>query len=81
MYPSLHLVTALVTQSGGVSPTTLALSMTHASVLVLVAFPQLSPLIHRYLPTPPSSYTLGQQVTTYYLVYCLVPPRVLIVWS
>ena len=79
MYPSPYLMIALVTQSGGVSPTMPASSMTHASVPVPVAFPQLSLPICHYLSTPPSPCALGQQVTTYHLIYCLVPPCVLIV--
>ncbi len=66
MYPSPYLVIAPVTQSGSVSPTTPALSMTHASILTPVPFPQLSPLIHHYHPTLPSPCALGQQVTVYH---------------
>jgi len=54
--------------SGSVSPTTCALSMTHASVLALVPFPQLSPLVHHYHPIIPSPCTLGKQV----IIYCPV---------
>ncbi len=68
IYPSPYLMIALVTQSGGVSPTTPALSITYASAPVQVPFPQLSPPVHHYHPTPPSPCTLGQQVTTYRLV-------------
>jgi len=80
MFPLSCLMTVLVTQSGGVNPTMLALSITHASVPALVAFPWLSPCIHHYLPTPPNPCALGQQVTAYRLPYCLAPPCVLIVW-
>ncbi len=74
-------MTVLVTQSGGVNPTMPVLSMTYASVLVPVAFPQSSLPIHHYLSTLPSPYALGQQVTAYQLSYCSVLSRVLIVWS
>src|SRR5712671_5146923 len=58
MYLSLRLVTAPVTQSGSVSLTMHALSMTHVSALVPVASPQLSPLVCCYLPTLSSPCTL-----------------------
>ncbi|SRR6266851_38507 len=79
LYPLPHLVTAPVTRNGIVSPTTPALSMTRASVLAPVVFLQLSLPIHHYHPLSPSLCTLGQQVTTYWLGYCLVQSRVLIV--
>src|SRR6266851_2388676 len=65
------LVTVLLT--GGASPMTLALSMTHASVPVPAPFPQLSPHICSYHPITPNPCALGQQVTA-------VLSR-LIVWS
>ncbi len=58
-------MTALVMLSGGVSPTTCALSMTYASVLAPVPFPQLSPLVHHYHPIIPSPCALGKQVIVY----------------
>ena len=79
MYLSLRLVTAPVTQSGSVSLTMHALSMTHVSALVPVASPQLSPLVCCYLPTLSSPCTLGQQVIAYCPAYCSVLPHVLIV--
>ncbi len=36
--------------------------MTHASVQVLVPFPQLSPHVRSYRPITPSPCALGQQV-------------------
>ncbi len=81
MYPPFLLMTAPVTQSGSVNPTTPVLFMTHASAPAPVPFPQLSPLVRRYHPTLPSPYTLGQQVTAYHPIllsyttsspYCLV---------
>ena len=55
------LVTVLLT--GGASPMTLALSMTHASVPVPAPFPQLSPHVHSYRPITPNPCALGQQMT------------------
>ncbi len=55
-------MSAVVLLNGSASPMTPALSMTHASVPVLVPFPQLSPHIPSYHPITPSPCTLGQQV-------------------
>src|SRR6266851_2786776 len=61
--PPLPLTASVVVLlNGGASPITPALSMTHASVLVPVPFPQLSPHIRSYHPITPSPCTLGQQV-------------------
>jgi len=64
---------AIVLLNGGASPMMPALSMTHASVPVPVPFPQLSPHIRSYCPITPNPCSLGQQVTTCYLVL-LFPP-------
>ncbi len=55
---------AVVLLNVGASPMMPALSMTHASVPVLVPFPQLSPHVHSYCPIIPNPCTLGQQVIT-----------------
>src|SRR6266851_316272 len=60
--PLLLIVSVVVLLNGGVSPMTPALSMTHASVPVLVPFPQLSPYVRSYRPIIPSPCALGQQV-------------------
>ncbi len=57
--PLLLIVIAVVLLNGGVSPMMPALSMTHAFVLVLVPFPQLSPHIRSYCPIIPNPCTLG----------------------
>src|SRR6266851_6877479 len=51
-----YLLIALVTVllNGGASPMTPALSMTYASVPVLVPFPQLSPHVRSYRPITPN---------------------------
>ena len=67
LYPLPCLMTVLVTLSGGVCPIMCVSSMTHASVLALVVFPQLSPCVCNCLFTPPNPCALGQQVITYCL--------------
>src|SRR5216683_3570930 len=63
-FPLLSLITLVtVHPNGGVNPMVLALSMTHASVPVLVPFPQLSPHVPSYCPIIPNPCALGQQVT------------------
>ncbi len=57
--PPPHPVTASVTQNGGVNHITPVLSMTPVSVLALVPFPQLSPLVRSYRPIIPSPCALG----------------------
>ncbi len=74
--PLLLIAHVTVLLNGGASPMMPALSMTHASVLAPVPFPQLSPHIHSYQPITPSPCALGQQVI---VSYCLVAPRVLII--
>ncbi len=56
---------APVTQNSSVNCITPVLSMTPASVLAPVPFPQLSPLIRCYHPIIPSPCALGQQVIAY----------------
>ncbi len=75
----LYLVIILVTLNGIVNPITPALSMTHASVLALAVFPQLSLPVCPYCFLSPSPCTLGQQVTTYWFAYCFVYQCLLIV--
>src|SRR5216683_7028816 len=65
LFPLPCLVIASVTLNSSVSCITPVLSMTHASVLALVPFPQLSPLVCRYCPILPSPCALGQQVIAY----------------
>ncbi len=60
--PLIALVT--VPLNGGASPMMPALSMTPASALAPVPFPQLSPHVPSYRPITPSPCTLGQQVIT-----------------
>src|SRR5216683_5614234 len=58
--PSLSLIAHVtVLLNGGASPMTPALSMTHASALVPVPFPQLSPHVRSYCPIPPNPCALG----------------------
>jgi len=64
----LCLMTAPMMQIGGVNCTMPALSMTRASALALVPFPQLSLPVCSYRPIIPSPCTLGQQVITSYLI-------------
>src|SRR5216683_1602472 len=73
--PPLSLI-ALVTVllNGSANPMTPVLSMTHASALVLVPFPQLSPHVRSYSPITPSPCALGQQVIAL-LSQLIVPPR------
>ena len=61
---------------GAASPMMPALSMTHASVLVPVPFPQLSPHVRSYRPIPPSPCALGQQVIAL-LSQLIVLPRLM----
>jgi len=61
--PLLLIAHVTVLLNGGASPMTPALSMTHASVQVLVPFPQLSPHVHSYRSITPNPCALGQQVT------------------
>src|SRR5216683_2384445 len=56
------ITSAVVLLNSGASPMTPALSMTHASILVPVPFPQLSPHVCSYHPITPSPCTLGQQM-------------------
>src|SRR5216683_6489093 len=77
--PLIALVT--VPLNGGASPMMPALSMTPASALAPVPFPQLSPHVPSYRPITPSPCALGQQVITLLsrliVSSCLVylPPR------
>src|SRR6266853_1086726 len=73
--PSLSLI-ALVTAplSGTASPMTPASSMTRASALAPVPFPQLSPHVPSYCPITPNPCALGQQVTIV-LSRLIVSPR------
>ncbi len=74
-------MSAIVLLNGGVSPMTPALSITHASALVLVPFPQLSPHVPSYRPITPSPCTLSQQVIALFITsYCFVAPHVLMNW-
>src|SRR6266851_3012132 len=70
------IMSAVVLLNGSASPMTPALSMTHASVPVLVPFPQLSPHVCSYCPITPSPCTLGQQVIAL-LSQLIVLPRLM----
>jgi len=60
--PLLLIAHVIVLLNGIANPMTPALSITHASVLVLVPFPQSSPHVRSYRPIIPSPCALGQQV-------------------
>jgi len=64
------LKSAVVTLIGGVNHIMPVLSMTHASVLAPVPFPQLNLPIRSYCPITPNPCTLGQQVTIIVSSYC-----------
>ncbi len=73
----LLIISVVVLLNGGASPMTPALSMTHASVPVLVPSPQLSPHVPSYRPIIPSPCALGQQVIA--LLSQLIVLRLLLV--
>ncbi len=71
--PLVLFMIAVVLLNGGASPMMPALSMTHASVQVLVPFPQLSPHVHSYRSITPSPCALGQQVIALLLQLIVLP--------
>ncbi len=68
--PYLSPASAVVLLNGGAYPMMPALSMTPASVLVPVPFPQLSLHVRSYRPITPSLCALGQQVIIAISSYC-----------